>query len=425
MRVAILTPWPDQPTGIADYSYDLVGGLVRQGMKVSVFTDCRNDDHLRPAPPGVPLCDQRAFDRVAHRFDEIVFQLGNNPYFHSWMIPLIQRYEGVIHLHDLALQHLFGGLTFAKGDTGGYLNLIGRWYGETVRSDVAQLLALRAYPWQLRIVMDLPLFEEVVQYACACVVHSGFAATRVSGAFPDLPMFTVSQLYDLPPRTPQPSDPILRIGVFGGVARNRHVDQVIWAVAAACASARRSTELHIVGDTAPDCVDLLGKAINAAANRQLQVVTHGRVSGDDFHHLMQSCGLVVSMRFPTMGETSAVVVKAMQYGIPCIVTDIGWYAELPDLVHKVRHDHMADDLIVEIQRWVENDTQRAQWAEECLDYAAKFLDFDAAVRRYSEFLGAIKWCHDPFIKPLAETMCSIGLVNPENHLLASISGKFN
>jgi glycosyltransferase involved in cell wall biosynthesis len=46
--------------------------------------------------------------------------------------------------------------------------------------------------------------------------------------------------------------------------------------------------------------------------------------------LMAACDVLVSLRYPTMGETSGSVIRAMSIGKPLIVSDVGWFAELPD-----------------------------------------------------------------------------------------------
>jgi glycosyltransferase involved in cell wall biosynthesis len=49
-----------------------------------------------------------------------------------------------------------------------------------------------------------------------------------------------------------------------------------------------------------------------------------------FVALMAACDVVVSLRAPTMGETSGSVVRALSLGKPVVVSDLGWFAELPD-----------------------------------------------------------------------------------------------
>jgi hypothetical protein len=42
--------------------------------------------------------------------------------------------------------------------------------------------------------------------------------------------------------------------------------------------------------------------------------------------------VLVNLRSPTMGETSAMVVRALSLGKPLVVSDVGWFSELPDEV---------------------------------------------------------------------------------------------
>jgi glycosyltransferase involved in cell wall biosynthesis len=46
--------------------------------------------------------------------------------------------------------------------------------------------------------------------------------------------------------------------------------------------------------------------------------------------LMAESDICVNLRWPTMGETSGTAIRALSLGRPLVVSDIGWYAELPD-----------------------------------------------------------------------------------------------
>ena len=51
---------------------------------------------------------------------------------------------------------------------------------------------------------------------------------------------------------------------------------------------------------------------------------------------MAGCDVCVSLRAPTMGETSGTAMRALSLGKPLVVSDLGWFAELPDgVVRKV------------------------------------------------------------------------------------------
>jgi glycosyltransferase involved in cell wall biosynthesis len=49
-----------------------------------------------------------------------------------------------------------------------------------------------------------------------------------------------------------------------------------------------------------------------------------------FHDWLATIDVLVNLRYPTRGETSATVNRGLAAGLPVIVNDIGWYEELPD-----------------------------------------------------------------------------------------------
>ena len=48
--------------------------------------------------------------------------------------------------------------------------------------------------------------------------------------------------------------------------------------------------------------------------------------------LMAACDACLNLRAPTMGETSGSVVRQLSLGKPVVVSDVGWFSELPDEV---------------------------------------------------------------------------------------------
>ena len=66
---------------------------------------------------------------------------------------------------------------------------------------------------------------------------------------------------------------------------------------------------------------------------------------------MAACDVHVGLRSPTMGETSGTTIRALTLGKPLVVSDVGWFAELPDDVAlKVPvGDDEATDLAVALE----------------------------------------------------------------------------
>src|SRR5439155_6282687 len=62
------------------------------------------------------------------------------------------------------------------------------------------------------------------------------------------------------------------------------------------------------------------------------VVREDYVAEERLWSLIDRVDALVSLRSPTMGETSAMVIRALTLGKPVIVSDVGWFLELPDEV---------------------------------------------------------------------------------------------
>jgi hypothetical protein len=54
------------------------------------------------------------------------------------------------------------------------------------------------------------------------------------------------------------------------------------------------------------------------------------VPEDRMWSLMAACDVLVNLRYPTMGETSGSVIRGLSLGKAMVVSDVGWFGELPD-----------------------------------------------------------------------------------------------
>ena len=60
------------------------------------------------------------------------------------------------------------------------------------------------------------------------------------------------------------------------------------------------------------------------------IVREAYVEEERLWSLMAACDVCVNLRSPTMGETSGSVIRQLSLGKPVVVSDVGWFAELPD-----------------------------------------------------------------------------------------------
>ena len=100
MRVAVWTPMPPEPSGIADYNYRLLATMARDP-RLSLTAIVRDDDEEYESPRGVSI--RSAAEYRPDDFDIDLYHMGNNPTFHGYMFTQIMRRPGVLMLHDPAI----------------------------------------------------------------------------------------------------------------------------------------------------------------------------------------------------------------------------------------------------------------------------------------------------------------------------------
>jgi glycosyltransferase involved in cell wall biosynthesis len=297
MRVAYYSPLPPTRSGIADYSALLLPALA-QRMDVAV------------AKPGRLRRDPAA--------DVALYHVGNDPDAHGWIVDALRRRPGVVVLHEFVLHHLVSGITLARGDVDGYLaalerdgGLVGRLLGHAVADERIKPL------WETR-PEDFPLAAGILDLATGLVVHSRYVEERARAAGYDGPVWRIPM-----PAWPAPAvEPALVggtpvIGCFGHINESKRIPQLLEAFARLGPDAR----LLLVGSWSPRVAELELPA---------GVIRRDYVPENELWALLAACDACVALRWPTMGETSAVALRAISAGRPLVVSDVGAFTELPD-----------------------------------------------------------------------------------------------
>ncbi len=210
--------------------------------------------------------------------DIALYHVGNDPEVHGWIVERLRREPGIVVLHDFVLHHLVASLTLGRKD-------------------------------------------EVLERATGVIVHSRYVEERVRERGYDRPLWRIPHPAWPPPQvvTDRPSgEPVF--GAFGNVNASKRVPQLLEAFA-------RFRDLH------PSARLLLVGAAAAGSEQHGKadgVVREGYVDEERLWALIAGVDAVISLRSPTMGETSGTAIRALTLGKPLLVSDVGWFSELPD-----------------------------------------------------------------------------------------------
>ena len=302
MRVAYYSPLPPSRSGIADYSALLLPAL-RERMDVVV------------ARPG-------RFRRTP-KADVHLYHVGNDPVEHGWIVEALERRNGVVVLHEFVLHHLVSGITLARGDVEGYCAALEREAGAEGRDLGLAVQQGRIEPlWETR-AQEFPLAHGVLDAATGLIVHSRYVEGLARDAGYAGPILQVPMpAWPVPPIVADPIAGGPVIGCFGHVNESKRIPQ-LYSAFARLRERRPEARLLVVGSWSPRLPPIPTPS---------GVVLMDYVPEDELWRLLAAFDAVVSLRWPTMGETSAAAVRALSVGKPLIVSDVGAFRELPDEV---------------------------------------------------------------------------------------------
>jgi glycosyltransferase involved in cell wall biosynthesis/SAM-dependent methyltransferase len=381
VRIAWFSPLPPTPSGIADYSFDLVP-LLAQEASVDVVSSVprRFFGRRSTAPRGVRVVDPHGFEGRTDRYDTVFYHIGNSPSNEFAYRASLAR-PGVNVLHDLTLHHLIAHLTFEAGDRAGYEAILREEHGEAG----ARLAALRSR----RLTTEyekfvFPLIGHVARAGTRIVVHSRDAADQVGTFAPGVPVTVIPHHASSPPpqvesvereearsRLGLPRDSFL-VGQFGFIVPAKQPAALLGGFRRLL-DARPDARLLMIGEDQTG--GLLARLI-AAHGLEERVRATGYVDLARFHLFLKAVDVVVSLRFPAVGESSGAFARALAEGRAIIAGNIGSFAEVPDdAILKVDVDgDQAEAVGGHLIRLAEDEGLLGRMEENARAYAASALD---------------------------------------------------
>jgi glycosyltransferase involved in cell wall biosynthesis len=294
-------------------------------------------------------------------------------------------------LHEVSLHALVAGLTLGRGDRASYLAAVERDAGATGRLAAERALAGLDPPlWETH-PMEIPLLAEVLENAEGVIVHSEYATRKVREFGYHRPVYRVSYPAPSPSHVGRYALPSRGSPVIGSLGKVNHAKRIPQLLLAFTRLRRSFPEalLILAGDgSASEQVRLRAEALGLEEGRDVLLLDH--VRDDDFLALAARCDVCVSLRSPTLGETSASAIVALAMGTPLVVSDAGWFSELPGSVAaKVPPDEWeVDHLAAVLELIVSDDGLRSGMAECGLRFVKAELDLERSADAYVSALEA-------------------------------------
>lgn len=336
-RVHWVSPLPTAQTDIAHYTRRILPELA-EATDLTLWTDAPNwDRELYDFAPVRQLDPDRILPRdfaLAGRRDgipsvapEAVFvNMGNAAVFHAGFLRMIQRIPSVVVLHDMALQEMyFDAIARGMLDRDMYEAGMTRWHGQAGLAAAQEVF--KDASKREAFLQRYPGFELTLEHAVSVLTHTPVARDAVA-ATDTVPTY----LMDLPFRpSPEPPQLIrsafgpLRFVQFGYTGPNRRLQKVLEA-------------LGPLKDEIDFRFDVMGNLWDPGLIRDRaealgigdRVHLHGFVKEPVLDACLARAHLVFNLRYPSMGEASGSQTRIWNAQAASVVTDLGWYADLPE-----------------------------------------------------------------------------------------------
>jgi glycosyltransferase involved in cell wall biosynthesis/SAM-dependent methyltransferase len=369
MRVAFFSPLPPAKSGIADYSAALLQHF--QGL-VDVETFA---------------AQHAAFD--PSRYDVCVYQLGNNPY-HDFVYEAALKHPGVVVMHEANLHHLIAGLTIHRNDWDGYVRAARSNHGSEAEEYAQRYVRTRQRPPDY----SLAMMRSVLAGSRGAIVHSDAVGAELraqgfEGPMARIPHGAWTEPVDrmsyrarlgMEERTPL-------VGIFGFLKPYKRIAESLRAFRR-LVRALPDARMILVGEAHPE---LPLPSLIASMGLKEHIRHLDFVPIEDFNGYLGACDIVLNLRYPTVGESSGTLQRALGMGKAVIVSDVGSFRELPDdICLKAPVDASEEEHLFEyLNLLASRPSVRCALGDRARAWAEQECSWDVAARRYIEFLETV------------------------------------
>ena len=423
MKIAHFSPLPPERTGVADYCWELLPELARHA-QIDIWSNRGGDTSV---PHGCGLVEWRDPAGLSDQlsiYDATIYHLGNSS-FHEGAYRAFLEHPGVVVMHDFVLHNFFAGCLLAEAP-GKYVEEMEYNYGPAGRAMAQNLLAGRIAPlWETQPI-QFPLNKRILDLAAGVIVHSDFSKRLVLETHAHLPvkqinfpcngMKNTQSTAELKRCYGLPSDRLI-IASFGMGTPHKRIATVLDAIGRL---KHRNLLYLLVGDL----TDSIRTAIQESGLEDFVRPT-GYVTAEAFEDYCSITDICVNLRYPTYGETSASLCKLMGSAKACIVSDIGWFSELPDdCVAKIEVDEYEEEtLLAWLDRLISNAALRLAMGSNAQKYMRTNHSLSSTAVQYVDFLSEVnqhtnrRHFDRRLVEGIADKMARLGITDRDLKLI--------
>jgi len=338
MKIAWFTPY-NKRSAIGKYS-QVASKIIAKNHAVVLWVS-QNEDELHEV--NLPIIRYKPSDgdlkNRLNQFDMIIYNFGDNLKFHQDIFEVYRKISGLVILHDYLLHHFFLGYFYQRQNfLKQYLASIGLAYGDKAESLFNKSMNSRnGIPISDTDEIDkYPFFEPILINAKGVMVHSFFAKTTLEKKYPgsitqlNMPYNNMCIPTPLIPKRNTDESKCIRLLTVGRINSNKRIDKIL-GIIGKNKTLKDKLRYSIVGDYESDgkYFNYLKKIIKKYSLDN-NVTFHGYLEeGALFQHIANA-DICVNLRYPVMSGGSWSLLDEFHAKKPIIVSDSGFFSEIPD-----------------------------------------------------------------------------------------------
>lgn len=327
-KILYASPFWPMKSGISEYSEALIWGLSAY-FEITIIIDDYILENKKIKDEFKII--KYSLNKVYDKYEFIIYNMGNNPFYHSYIYNMMQNNPGYVILHDFVLYYLTVGYYGRKNKLFQKIYELEGVNGIQIVKDSLFNEESQDLLQHKLISTKLPLNSEILKLSKGVFVHSYYTKKLIENENIKVPIYVIKLPQTLPEREKALSDKkylnqkynipdnAFIIGSAGFIAPSKQNEIVCKAVKEYNNMHKEKIYYVMIGE---------GNYVDNLLDDY--IIKTGFINNEDFINVINSCDLIFNLRYPYNGESSSTLIQCMDFGKLCVVTDVGWFGELPD-----------------------------------------------------------------------------------------------
>ena len=423
-KMAYISPLPPEPSGIADYSAELLPELSRYYDIDVIISQGSVSDPWVTANAYIRSVEW--FKSHASEYQRILYHFGNSP-FHQHMFDLLKEISGVVVLHDFFLSGVV-----AHMDVNGLVP--NGWAEELYRSHGYNAIKERFHTIDnAEVECKYPCNLSVLRSVKGIIIHSAFARrlletwyskykTDCSTVIPHLRASAIASDRLEARNMLKLNDDDFIICSFGmlGPIKLNHCLLSAWLASDLAKDSQ--CVLIFVGenDEGEYGRELLAKIQSSGLSDRIHIT--GWVDSETFKLYLNAADISVQLRTRSRGESSGTVLDCMNHGLPTIINAHGSMADYSsDTVWKIPDEFTDEELIEAIEILWKDKDRRKQLANKACEAIKEHHSPRSCAKQYFEAIEAYYLKAETDVDSLIQAISKINSIPSNSDVLIPLA----